>query len=35
MDAGVLGYEVSFGYVPGYFEATTHLPLVNTGQLPD
>ena len=32
MDEGVLGYEVTFGYVPGYFEADdAPVPLVNTG----
>lgn len=32
MDEGLLGYEVTFGYVPGYFEADdAPVPLVNTG----
>jgi hypothetical protein len=32
VDEGILGYEVSFGYVPGYFEADdAPLPLVKTG----
>lgn len=32
VDDGALGYEVSFGYIPGYFEADdAPLPLVKTG----
>ncbi len=32
MDEGLLGYEVSFGYIPGYLEADdAPLPLVKTG----
>ena len=32
VDDGILGYELSFGYLPGYFEADdAPLPLVKTG----
>src|SRR5687767_10880371 len=32
MDQGVLGYEASFGYIPGYLEADdAPLPLVTPG----
>jgi opacity protein-like surface antigen len=32
IDQGIIGYEASFGYIPGYFEADdAPLPLVKTG----
>lgn len=31
IDSGILGFEASFGYVPGYFEREESLPIWTTG----